>query len=174
MKRDVPLDKHDWHPSPLAGQIVLVSSHDQDGNANVAPKSWVTMVAFAGPIVAFGCNVGHATYRNVLATREFVINIAPTTLADRVWALSDLHGEERRRDSGLTLEPAAAVAAPRVAECTAHLECVLDEIKEWGDEVLIFGRVVAVRTEDSYGALDPMFFLENGTYAPLGEPRRVT
>jgi flavin reductase (DIM6/NTAB) family NADH-FMN oxidoreductase RutF len=173
VKRELPLDKHDWHPSPLPGQLVLVSTCDADGAPNVAPKSWVTMAAFAGPVLAFGCNVAHATYRNVETTREFVVNVVPAALADRVWALAELHGGERLRSAGLTLEPAAAVRPPLVAECSAHLECTLDSVKHFGDEVLIFGRVVAATTEESYDALAPVFFLESGTYAPLGPPQRV-
>jgi flavin reductase (DIM6/NTAB) family NADH-FMN oxidoreductase RutF len=172
VKRELPIDKRLWQPSPLPGQIVLVSTVAADGTPNVAPKSWVTMVAFDGPRVAFGCNVTHTTYRNVEATRAFVLNVVPAALADRVWELSDRHGAERLAASGLTLASSVAVAAPRVSECTAHLECTLDEIKAWGDEVLIFGSVVAVASEGGYDTLDPVFFLEDGLYAALDAPRR--
>jgi flavin reductase (DIM6/NTAB) family NADH-FMN oxidoreductase RutF len=172
MKHRLPLDKHAWHPSPLPGQIVLVSTVDGDGTPNLAPKSWVTMVAFAGPIVAFGCNVGHTTYRNIAATGEFVVNVLPVSLAERAWELSDVHGDERRRTCGLTLVPAEQVRAPLVDECTGHLECVLDGLREYGDEVMIFGRVVAASVEDGYERLAPAFFLESGVYAGLGSPVR--
>ncbi|HET9014702.1 MAG TPA: hypothetical protein VFN57_03855, partial [Thermomicrobiaceae bacterium] len=58
-KRIIDLDKHAWHPSVLPGQVVLVSTVDSDGWPNVAPKSWITMAAFHGPVLAFGCNVAH-------------------------------------------------------------------------------------------------------------------
>ena len=177
VKVALPLDKHEWHPSMLAGQIVLVSTLDAQGHPNVAPKSWVTMVAFAGPIVAFGCSVTHATYANVIETREFVVNVLGEPLAQRAWALSDVHGDDRLRDSGLTLVAASTVAAPLIDECPAHLECEFDDVKYYGDEVFIFGRVVAAwideligpSTVDSYERLAPVFFLERGTYAGLGE-----
>ena len=173
MKRELSLDKHDWHPSPLPGQLVLVSTCAADGTPNVAPKSWVTMAAFAGPVIAFGCNVAHATYRNVEATREFVVNVVPAGLAERVWALADLHGSDRLRTSGLTLSTAVAVRAPLGEECSAHFECTLDSVKGFGDEVMIFGRVVAAAAEETYDALAPAFFLEGGLYAPLGGPQHV-
>ncbi len=173
MKVALPLDKRAWHPSPLLGQIVLVSTVDADGRPNVAPKSWVTMAAFAGPVVAFGCNVGHTTYRNVAATEEFVVNVLPVSLAALAWELSDLHSAERRSAARITLVAAEIVKPPLVAECTAHLECVLDGFREYGEEVMIFGRVVAGSAEESYESLAPAFFLEDGVYAGLGEPRRV-
>lgn len=182
MKVPLPLDKQAWHPSVLPGQIVLLSTMDAEGRANVAPKSWVTLVAFAGPILAFGCNVTHSTYRNATATGEFVVNVLPEWEAERAWALSDVHGEERLLASGLTLVPAERVAAPLVAECRAHLECELDDVKRYGDEVLVFGRVVAASIDSEcidgpaevrYERLRPVFFLENALYAPLGEVRRI-
>jgi len=182
VKVALPLDKHEWHPSMLAGQIVLVSTLDASGRPNVAPKSWVTMVAFAGPILAFGCNVTHATYANVIATNEFVINVLSESLAARAWALSDRHGDQRLHDSGLTPVPASVVAAPLIDECPAHLECELDDVKLYGEEVFVFGRVVAASIDvrctqgsalDQYGRLAPVFFLEEGTYGGLGPVRHV-
>ncbi len=182
MKVPYSLDKRAWHPSVLPGQIVLVSTIDEDGRPNVAPKSWVTLVAFDGPILAFGCNVTHATYRNATATSEFVVNVVPAWEAERVWSLSDVHGEERLRASGLTLVPAQRVGAPLVAECRAHLECTLEEVKAYGEEVLLFGRVVAASIDadslegapdEQYDRLQPVFFLEDGVYAPLGHARRI-
>ncbi|BAS26714.1 flavin reductase [Limnochorda pilosa] len=176
------LDKDAWHPSVLPGQIVLVSTVDSDGEPNVAPKSWITMAAFAGPILAFGCNKEHTTYRNVLATGEFVVNIPGEPLADRAWEMARHHGLQRLEKSGLTLKPAAKVAAPMVEECRAHLECVLDSVKEFGDEVLIFGRIVAGSIDAScleggppeqYFALRPIFFLEEGYYGSLDTAKRA-
>ncbi len=181
VKVALPLDKHAWHPSMLPGQIVLVSTVDAEGRQNVAPKSWVTMVAFGGPVVAFGCNVTHRTYRNAVESGEFVVNAVPESLVERVWALSDLHGEQRMRECGLTPVPAQRVKAPLVGECPAHLECVLDDVKSYGDEVFLFGRVVAASMdeeclaaplEQQYERLAPVFFLEGGTYAGLTRPRR--
>ena len=182
MKVALPLDKHEWHPSMLAGQIVLVSTLDVRGRPNVAPKSWVTMVAFEGPILAFGCNVAHATYANVIATNEFVVNVLSEPLAARAWALADRHGDQRLRDSGFTPVPARVVRAPLIDECPAHLECELDDVKLYGDEVFIFGRVMAASIDvqctegtvhDRYGRLAPVVFLEEGTYSGLGPVQDV-
>lgn len=78
--------------------------------------------------------------------------------------------------------PAQTVQAPLVEECPAHLECELDEVKLYGEEVLIFGRVVAASIDEEcvdtsvarqYERLAPAFFLENGTYAGLGPVQRI-
>jgi hypothetical protein len=45
-----PVDKADWHPSVLPGPIVLVSTADMRGEPNFAPKSWISTMAFRGPV----------------------------------------------------------------------------------------------------------------------------
>jgi flavin reductase (DIM6/NTAB) family NADH-FMN oxidoreductase RutF len=182
--RKVPIDpdKRSWHPSVLPGQVVLISTMDQQGQANVAPKSWITMGAFDPPVILFGCNLQHATYRNVLETGCFVVNIPDETLAPRVWSMLDHHGAARVEASALTLSSAHRVSAPLIDECSAHIECTLLDTHAFGEEVLVFGRVVAASIDavclegspaEQYRRLRPVFFLENGWYAPIGEPRRV-
>ena len=183
-KHKISLDpaKETWHPSVLPGQVVLVSTIDPSGEPNFAPKSWITMAAFAGPVLAFGCNRGHCTCQNVMAQGEFVVNIPDASLAERIWELADWHGAERRTRSGLTLRPATQVAPPLIEECRAHLECRLDSVKYFGNEVLIFGRIVALSIDsdclgaepaDQYCALRPLFFLEDGLYGVIDSARLV-
>lgn len=181
-KLAMDLEKHVWHPSVLPGQVVLVSTVDSDGLPNVAPKSWITMAAFRGPVLAFGCNLSHLTCQNVLVTGAFVVNVPDASLAERIWALPATHNAERIRHSGFTLRPSSRVAPPLVAECRAHLECELDDVKYYGDEVVIFGRVVALSIDEDclagepaeqYFALRPLFFLEDGTYGVIDAARVV-
>lgn len=171
------LDKHDWSPSPLPGQIVIVATIDADGAPNIAPKSWISMAAFRGPIVGFGCNHDHRTCRNILDTGQFVINTADREIAAGAWDMLSWHGAERIEHSGLTLIPSSVVQAPRIAECAAHIECRLHQVVEFdGGEVFIFGKVLAVdiarvctggTVADRYRALDPVFFLESETFSSL-------
>ena len=47
----------------------------------MVPTSWVTVVAFEGSIIAFGCCVAHATSRNLDETDEFVVTVLSAPLA---------------------------------------------------------------------------------------------
>lgn len=178
----LPPDKDAWHPSVLPGQIVLVTTVDPAGAPNVAPKSWITMAALSGPILAFGCHEEHTTYRNVTATGEFVVNIPGEPLAEQVWELIRHHGADRLQAAGLTLSPAMKVAPPIIVECRAHLECTLVDVKAFGSEVVIFGRIVAGGIDaacleggpaEQYFRLRPIFFLEDGHYGSVDTARRV-
>jgi len=185
-KIEIPADKRRWSPSPLPGQVVLVTTVDAEGRPNVAPKSWISMAAFGPPpVLMFGCNRDHETARNVAQTGELVVNVPGRALAATCWAV----GADRRADRagrferhGLTPIPSLCVAPPRIEECQVHLECELEGDREWGREVVFFGRVVSCSLDarlvqgglsDRYRALSPFFFLEASWAAPLGEVSEV-
>lgn len=169
-------DMNTWQPSVLPGQVVVVSTVNAAGEPNIAPKSGVTVAAAAEGVIAFRCNIEHTTYRNIAAQGEFVVNIPGEPLAERVWSLSETHGSERLRLAGLTLGPALVVAAPIVEECRAHLECRLDDTKQFGSEIFVFGKIVSASMDDDclegtaperYFGLRPVFSLEKGVYGTL-------
>ncbi len=175
-------DKADWHPSVVPGPIVLVSTVDARGEPNIAPKSFISMMAFGGPVLAFGCHRSHATARNAEAAGEFVVNFPPEALVERIWAMPASHGAERIRRSGLSLLPARAVAPPLIRECKAHLECRLESITRLGAEVVVFGTIVAASIDedclgspraDQYFRLRPVFFLEEGVYGSIDAAKRI-
>ena len=177
-----PVDKADWHLSVLPGPIVLVSTVDAAGEPNIAPKSFVSMMAFGGPVLAFGCHRSHATARNAESSGEFVVNFPPEALAERIWAMPSSHGAERVIRSGLSLLRARAVTPPLIAECKAHLECKLESVTWLGDELVIFGHIVAASIDqdclgsplaDQYFRLRPVFFLEEGAYGSIDAAKRV-
>lgn len=90
-KVNFDLDKRSWHPSPLLGQIILVTTLNEDGTSNLAPKSWTSMMALYPPILALGCKLKHWTARNILANREFVVNVPGAELAERSGAVMNCH-----------------------------------------------------------------------------------
>jgi flavin reductase (DIM6/NTAB) family NADH-FMN oxidoreductase RutF len=164
-------DKGMWHPSPLIGQIVLVTTLNADGTSNVAPKSWISMMAFEPSLLALGCNVRHWTGRNILERKEFVINVPGAELAEAVWRAHTLPHPRPVEAAGLTPIPSLKVRPPRVEECRAHVECVLDQSLAYGDELIALGRIVAVSVDeaamnvrDPYTYLRMFVYLESGTF----------
>jgi len=81
-----------------------------------------------------------------METGEFVINI-PTediiaevlkiaVLTEKIWPT----GINEIKQAGLTPIPSEKVKPPRIKECIAHYECILD----WHKDSLIVGKVAAV------------------------------
>jgi flavin reductase (DIM6/NTAB) family NADH-FMN oxidoreductase RutF len=182
-KEKVPfdVDKRTWHPSPLLGQIVLVTTLNENGQSNVAPKSWISMMVSRPPMLALGCNLDHWTARNILRNGKFVVNIPGDDLADTAWKSGALPHPRPVEAAGLTPLPAERVRAPRIEECRAHLECVLERHLTFGKEVVILGRIVAVSTDrealenpDPYSYLRLFTFLEAGTYGAVEKSIRLS
>ncbi len=119
--------------------VVLVSSLNEDGSANLAPMSsaW-----WLGRSCLLGFGARSHTPANILRSRECVLNLpsvdqvaavnrlAKTTGSSPVpphkQAMGYRHEKEKFGVAGLTAVESELVAAPRVAECPVQLEAVLE------------------------------------------------
>ncbi len=123
-------------PRPIA----FVSSMDAEGVRNLAPFSFFTVASANPPIVCFCPMIrGNAanslpptkdTLRNILATREFVVNIVSEEFAVQMNACSaELPPEvDEFMVSGLTPLASDLVRPPRVAESHVQMECRLRQV----------------------------------------------
>lgn len=161
--------------------MVLVTTANKDGVSNVAPKNWISYMAFGPSIIALGCNSKHWTAKNIIRSREFVINIPGSDLVDKIWEAGYLDHPRPVESLGLTSIPSLKVKPPRIEECRAHLECVLDKHFAYGDEVIILGRIVAasidkeaLEAKDPYEYLKMLVFLEDGTFGTIKRAEKLT
>ena len=169
---------------PLIGQVVLVTSINRDKIPNVAPKSWISIFARKPAIVGFGCNVNHDTSKNILTTGEFVINIPGAELVKKIWKAAESKGQDSKEIEkvGLTPIKSVKITTPRIAECKAHLECSLDWTKKYGDEIIIFGKVLLASIdkkavegtlEERYKYLKLLAYLDEGTYGVIKTAQKI-
>ncbi|MDM7461849.1 MAG: flavin reductase family protein [bacterium] len=122
-------------PRPIA----WVSTCAPDGCTNLAPYSFFN-AGGANPVsVVFSCTNTRDgspkdTLRNVQATGEFVVNIAPYWLAERMNQTSYEYeyGVCEFEQVGLTRAPSRYVQPPRVAESPIAMECRLFQIVPHG------------------------------------------
>jgi flavin reductase (DIM6/NTAB) family NADH-FMN oxidoreductase RutF len=179
-KVSLPLDKRAWHPSPLVGQIVLVTTLNADGTSNIAPKSWISMMAFDPPVLALGCNLQHWTGRNILERHEFVVNVPGVDMVELAWKSHAIPHPRPIEAAGLTPFPSQQVKPPSVEECRAHLECVLDQYLTYDQELIVLGRIVAgtvdaamLAVNDPYAYLRTAVYLESQQYGVIEGARRL-
>ena len=118
-------------PRPIA----WVSTRSADGVDNLAPHSFFTVACADPPIVQFTSVGRKDSLRNVEATREFVVNLAPEPLFEQINATAtDFPPEIDEFDAvGLEREPSAQVPPPRVAGSPVAIECVLHGTEDFGD-----------------------------------------
>jgi flavin reductase (DIM6/NTAB) family NADH-FMN oxidoreductase RutF len=159
-------------PRPIA----WVSTLSTDGVVNLAPHSFFTVASAEPPVVSFTSVGTKDSLRNIRATGEFVVNVAPRRLAEQVNRTStDFPPDvDELAIAGLTPEPSTAVRPPRVVESPVALECLADGERS----TVVFGRVVhlsvsrAVLADDGLPdvrALDPATRLGREEWGALGE-----
>ncbi|MET3919308.1 flavin reductase family protein [Arthrobacter sp. UYEF20] len=169
-------------PRPIA----WVSSTSPEGVDNLAPHSFFTVASVNPPIIAFTSVGKKDSLRNIVATGEFIVNLAPANLIAEVNATgTDFPPDVSEFDAaGLTREAGLTVQVPRVAESPVALECRLHSTLEMGDCVLVFGEVthavvaseVLQGTHPGIDRLDPLSRLgldEWGTMGDVSELKRI-
>ncbi len=157
-------------PRPIA----WVSTRSASGVANVAPHSYCMVISANPPIIAFSSTGAKDTLRNIRATGEFVFNQVSEALAEEMnLSSANFPPDTSEFDwAGLTPVPSVVVAAPRVGEAPAAMECRLLDIREYGAEPanLIIGQVVHI-------AVDPAFLkdgiLDYTQTRPVGRLARI-
>lgn len=134
-------------PRPIA----WTSTKSTAGVVNVAPFSSFNYVAHSPPMLAI--NIGSRrgelkdTARNIVETKEFVVNIATeATLEEMHKCSAEFPPDVSEAEAvGLELLPSRFVKAPRVAISPIQMECRLDQIVKLGRglNTLYIGEVLA-------------------------------
>jgi len=174
------LERMVWHPTPLMNQVTLVTTLNEDGSANVAPKSCVSLMIFRPLMLAMGCNLTHWTAKNLRRGLECVVNVPGAELAATSWAASELPHPRTLESAGLTPFASRLVKPPGIAECRAHLECVYEREIVYGEEIIFLVRVIGATIDrdvleapDPYAVLRPFAFLEEKLYGVVEKGVRL-
>ena len=167
-------------PRPIA----WVSTTSPDGVDNLAPHSFFTVACTDPPIVAFTSVGAKDSLRNVEATGEFVVNLAPVWLYEQVNATGTEFGREvdEFTAAGIDREASVRVRPPRVSGSPVALECVRHSTIPLGDSTVVLGRVVAAAidpgvldgTHPRIDRLRPLARLGRDEWGLLGEIREIS
>ena len=148
--------------------VFLISTIGEDGILNVAPFASIVTVSVQPSLRGFEVSTRKTgqpkdTYRNVCFSNDFVINLVDESMAEAMnKASADYPPEvDEFTETGLTPVPADLVAAPRVGESSASLECKVVQILEFGEfpriSRFVIAEVALVHIKDEYlidGELD--------------------
>jgi flavin reductase (DIM6/NTAB) family NADH-FMN oxidoreductase RutF len=174
-------------PRPIA----WVSTRSRDGSFNLAPFSFFQALCGTPPLVmtSVGRRKGAPkdTLRNIQETGEYVINLVPETLAEKMNLTAGEYGPEVDEFAVAGLTPLASdlVGAPRVAESPVNLEARLSQIVplEGSEYSLIVGQIVRWHIADDLLAPDglidiarirPIARLARDEYVKFGEVFEMT
>jgi len=139
--------------------IGWISTRAPDGRINLAPYSFFNGFSSVPPIVGFSSEGWKDSASFARESGEFVANLATFALRERMNETSAPfpRGDSEFARAGLTMAECHLVAAPRVAESPAALECKVVEvieIRSLGGErsgaVLTLGEVVGFHIDETF------------------------
>ncbi|MEU4667210.1 flavin reductase family protein [Amycolatopsis sp. NPDC023774] len=166
-------------PRPIA----WVSSTSGSGVDNLAPHSFFTVASAAPPVLQFTSVGRKDTLRNVEATGQFVVNLAPEHLFEKINDTgTDFPPDHSEFDAaGLMREPSTKVKPPRVAQSPVAFECELHSTVGFGTSTVVFGRVVHVAVAEDVldgdhpviGRLRPLARLGGDEWGTVGDVKEI-
>lgn len=160
-------------PRPIA----FVSTRSLAGVDNCAPFSF-SMGVSSYPMV-LAVSVGERagglkdTARNILDTREFVVNLVTESIAEKMNIASGDYAPHVSEfsEAGLTPAPSEAIRAPCVAESPVNFECRLIRTLTVADNTVFFGEVVRLHVDERVMTEGLVDVLKAKPIGRLGGPR---
>jgi flavin reductase (DIM6/NTAB) family NADH-FMN oxidoreductase RutF len=167
-------------PRPIAWVTTLAD----DGHINAAPFSAFTFVSNRPPMVgvSIGKKVGvlKDTPRNILARKEFVVNIGDLNLLDQLHLSAQEYPPDVSEVEELDIEvlPSVRIKTPRIAKAPVSLECRLNQVVSFNEKTGFYvGEIVNFHIRDGLlkngkietAELNPICRLGGPNYATLGD-----
>lgn len=137
-------------PRPIA----FVSTRSRTGVDNAAPFSYSMAVSSRPMVLAVSIAEREGrpkdTARNILDTREFVVNLVTESLAEKMNIASGDYaaGVSEFDEAGITRAPSEAIRPPRIAESPVNFECRLIRAVRVADNMVFFGEALRLHVDD--------------------------
>jgi len=160
--------------------VVLVSCLDREADrANVITVAWCGIVASVPPIISVSIRPSRYSYKLISQEREFVVNIPSSIMLDRVDLCGTISGRDADKVSrcNFTMVNASKISCPMIMECSANLECRLNDIVKLGSHDMFVAEVVAAHFDEGILSADGKIdfkkakpiVLNHGEYWDLGK-----
>ena len=162
-KKGHPFPQNPFSALVFPRPIGWISSLSKKGIANLAPYSFFNAIAYEPPQVMFAATDYHLngglkdSIANILATKEFVVNLATKKLQKFVVysAINAPHDVDEFKLMKLKIRKSTKVKPPSVAESPATLECSLIKKivlkgKKNNQNIMIIGEVIGIYIKNSF------------------------
>ena len=172
--------KTEWKGGTLLAPVpaVMVTVGDME-NANIITIGWTGIVCSEPPKTYVSIRPERHSHGLLMAQKEFVINLVPASMAEACDYCGMVTGRkvDKWEKCGLTKEPSATVAVPRIAECPMALECKVTDVLQLGSHDMFLADITKVALDESLldeeGRLDmaraALCCYAHGTYYAVGE-----
>lgn len=146
------MDLRNFHKLMAPRLTVLVTTMDEKGRPDVSPFSFVSPISFDPPLIMLAIGMNKHSYWSISRKQEIVVNIPTEKILDKLWVAGQSWSPDvsKLERAGFATEKSEKVAPPRLSECVASIECYVENMKKWGDHVMVIARVVAIRVNEEF------------------------
>lgn len=131
--------------------ISLITSNGPKGQ-NVMTAEWTMQISYDPMLISVFIHEGSDTLENIKNTKQFGVNVASekqSTLASIAGGYSRKEIDKLSiRDSFQVLK-SKKIRIPLIAGCLINAECELFSIKKIGDHVMIVGKIISIRYDET-------------------------
>ena len=139
----------------LKPEVVAWAVAEHDGERSICPLGWTMRTSSSPPMMAISVAPSRFTHGLIEGAGAFVLAYPGRELAQATAYCGSHSGRDvdKFAEAGVTASPGGRVAAPRVAECVANLECRVVDRFTTGDHSIFVGEVVAAWAQEEPGKL---------------------
>lgn len=119
---------------------------------NVMAAEWTMQISYEPLLVAVFIHNNASTLKNIRETKEFGINVASdqqTSLVNIAGGYSRTEIDKLKVRNSFKFLKSKYIKAPTIAECIVNAECKLFAIKKLGDHVMVIGKVMIMRYDET-------------------------
>jgi flavin reductase (DIM6/NTAB) family NADH-FMN oxidoreductase RutF len=151
-------------PSPVP-TVLVTCGHGEE--ANIITIAWTGTLCSNPPQLGIGVHPQRHSHSLILKTGEFVVNVPPERLLEKVDYCGMVSGREIDKfvAAGLTAAPASALKTPIIVECPINIECRVTQVIPLGSHDLFTGEILAAQIDEE--VLNEKGRIDNGMVKPL-------
>jgi flavin reductase (DIM6/NTAB) family NADH-FMN oxidoreductase RutF len=160
MKKSIPI-KPFWYSDILVlpKLVTIITTLNKEGIVNAAPYSLFIPydVMNQRPQIMVGMRKFGHTYKNIVVTGEFVVNLPSAEFLDDIMETSRFYAEgvNELEHTRFTTIPSQVVSPPSLKECGQHIECRLHKNYEIDQtQAKVIADIVAIVVDEELELLD--------------------
>ncbi|MGI0093598.1 MAG: flavin reductase family protein [Nitrosotalea sp.] len=133
----------------------MITSRGTKG-PNVMAAEWAMQILYSPVLIAIFIHNGSQTIKNIEKTKEFGVNVASKDQTTQVNVVGGYSGSEidklKIKNIFETISP-QKIKTPMILGCTVNAECKLVKKEKIGDHVMMVGKVVHIKHDDTKSPL---------------------
>lgn len=124
--------------------VCLLTTTDKKRNDNIMTISFIMPVSFEPKYIAFSISPKRKSFSNLKEVPEFGINVCSKEMKEIAWICGTKSGRDVDKFEllGLEKEKSLKIAPPLVKISPISFECIVKDMKLFGDHYVVVGKVV--------------------------------